>query len=333
MSRRVQLKTMVLAMLLLSGCRTGSARVTTITSASPSAVSARQSAGQLGGDRSPVMRIYGTKAKRWLSFDEMIDATSRADIVMIGEQHDDPVTHAFEVATVAAIGDRRKSTIVSMEMFERDVQDLVDQYLTGALNEVDFLASSRPWDRYATDYRPMLEIARVRGWRVVAANIPRRIASAVSKTGLTMLDTLNGSERSYAALSNECPHDRYFELFTESMGNHSAGNGPASAGDVEAARVITQRFYEAQCVKDEAMAESISRAFLNGGRRTPVVHVNGAFHSDYGLGTAERVKRRVPDAKLVIITAVPTADIASPDVAAYSSRGDFIVFTLRAGAQ
>ncbi len=323
---------MALTMILLAGCSAAPTRVTT----APTTSARGQAAGDAAGHTlavSPVIRIYDRQAKRWLSFDEMIDATSKADIVMIGEQHDDPVTHSFEVATIAAVGERRKGAIVSLEMFERDVQELLDRYLAGAISEADFLASSRPWDRYATDYRPMLEIARVRGWPVVAANVPRRTASAVSKTGLTMLDTLNSSERSFAALSNVCPHDRYFELFTESMGSHSAGSGPASAADVEASRVITQRFYEAQCVKDEAMGESIARAFINGGRRRPVVHVNGSFHSDYSLGTAARVKRRVPDAKLVIISAVPTANLAAPDLAQYNNRGDFIVFTLRAGAQ
>ena len=314
-------------LLTLAGCSTTASRVSTAPSMSADAESASR-ASIRRVTASPVIRIYSSQSKRWVTFDEMINATSKADVVMTGEQHDDPVTHSFEVATIAALGDRRGGAIVSMEMFERDVQPLLDEYLSGAISEKEFLDSSRPWDRYATDYRPIVEIARVRGWPVVAANIPRRIASAVSKNGLTLLDTLGSTERSFAANTNSCPHDRYFELFTESMGNHGAGDGPASAVDVAAARVITQKFYEAQCTKDEAMGEAIASALVNGGRRVPVLHVNGSFHSDYALGTAARFKRRAPDAKLMVITAVPTSDLASADLQKYNGRGDFIVFTL-----
>jgi uncharacterized iron-regulated protein len=93
------------------------------------------------------------------------------------------------------------------------------------------------------------------------------------------------------------------------------------------------RYYQAQCVKDETMAESIvqqrAAAALNG-RPPLIVHVNGAFHSDFGLGTASRVRRRLPDARVAIITMVPVADL---DTLALSDedrrRADYLVYTLR----
>ena len=36
-----------------------------------------------------------------------------------------------------------------------------------------------------TDYRPLVELARERGWLVVAANVPRRYASMVAAEGWT----------------------------------------------------------------------------------------------------------------------------------------------------
>ena len=58
---------------------------------------------------------------------------------------------------------------MTLEMFERDVQPLLDQYLAGNISEKNFLDGARPWDRYTTDYRPMVELARVHGWPVIAA--------------------------------------------------------------------------------------------------------------------------------------------------------------------
>lgn len=107
--------------------------------------------------------------------------------------------------------------IVSLEMFERDVQPLLDQYLAGTISEANFLAGSRPWDRYTTDYRPMVELARVHGWPVVASNIPRPLASGVSRRGLATFDTLNARDKRYVAREHNCPRDRYYDLFAEAM--------------------------------------------------------------------------------------------------------------------
>ena len=73
-----------------------------------------------------------------------------------GEQHDDPITHTLEAATLEGIGRRRGNVILAMEMFERDVQESLDHFGMGHLPEADFLKASRPWPRYATDYKPLI---------------------------------------------------------------------------------------------------------------------------------------------------------------------------------
>ena len=275
---------------------------------------------------SAAIRIYDTKATRFVSFDQLADAASKADVVFFGEQHDDPATHSAEAALLAAVGARRSDVVLTMEMFERDVQPLLDQYLVGTISEKNFLDGSRPWERYATDYRPMVELARVHGWPVIAGNVPRRMATAVSKKGLAALDTMSKTERSYSAARNECPKDAYYAKFVETMTGHSAGNGPASASDASAMSKMTDLFYEAQCIKDETMGESIATAMS----RFPgalMYQVDGAFHSDAHLGTAARVTRRVPGAKTLVLTGVPVADLQKADPKEHVSRADYVIFT------
>ncbi len=275
------------------------------------------------------LRIYDTKAASFVPFSRLARSAADVDVVFFGEQHDDPATHAAELAVLAAIGERRERVVVSMEMFERDVQPLLNQYLAGSISEADFTAGSRPWPKYTTDYRSLVELARVRGWPVIAANVPRRIASAVSRGGLAVLDTMNATERGYAARDNACPtgDDSYYKKFVETMTGHGAGGGPPSAADAEAARRITDRFYEAQCVKDEAMGESVANALARAGSGAVVFHVDGSFHSDYGLGTAERTRRRAPAAKTLVIKAVPLPDPMTANGSEYAAYGDFILFT------
>jgi uncharacterized iron-regulated protein len=275
---------------------------------------------------------------------QMVERLGRADVVFFGEQHDDPETHRAEAEVLDAIGRNGRPVVLSLEMFERDVQGVVDDYLAGRLSEKDFLARARPWDRYATDYRRLIELAKERHWPVVAANVPRSLASAIGRKGLAALDTLAPKDRSNAARENVCPKDDYHARFLESMQSHSPGAGPAtpatptavSAPPVPAAptvdslpTAVAERFYLAQCVKDDTMAESIVNARLAAPRDAIVVHFDGAFHSDYSQGTVARVKRRQPGWTLGVVSAVPVADPAVAPIITHSGKADFVIFTRR----
>jgi uncharacterized iron-regulated protein len=272
------------------------------------------------------MRVYDGVSGQPSSFDALVSTAARADVVFFGEQHDDPETHFAEFALLEAIGRVRPIVVVSLEMFERDVQPLLDDYLAGRVSEAEFLAKSRPWERYATDYRALVVLARARGWPVVAANVPRPIASAVGRKGLAALDTLPAASRAWAARDLSCPRDEYFRRFAETMSGHG---GPAAGADTAAANAMTWRFYEAQCVKDETMAESIANG-ASASKDAIVVHFNGSFHSDHGLGTAERVRRRMPGAKSVVVTALPVATLTAQPP---RGRADFVILTLRPPAK
>ena len=53
------------------------------------------------------------------------------------------------------------------------------------------------------------------------------------------------------------------------------------------------------------MAESIATAVERRTSSRRVVHYNGAFHSDFGLGTAERARRRLPGKRIVVVSMLP----------------------------
>jgi uncharacterized iron-regulated protein len=245
----------------------------------------------------------------------MLADLAGADAVFVGEQHDDPNTHRLELAILEGLARRGVPLIVSLEMFERDVQPSVDRYMAGDLAEPQFLKEARPWPRYATDYRPLVEFARSRKLRVIAANVPRRIASEVGKSGLGAIETLGG-DRPLAARELACPpRGTYFDRFAAAMGGHQ-GASP--------------NFYYAQCVKDETMGEAIADAFAKTTGRVTIVHVNGAFHSDFGEGAAESARRRMPGRRIAVVSVLPVADIDTIAPAAEDlKRGDFLLFTIK----
>jgi uncharacterized iron-regulated protein len=271
-------------------------------------------------------RVYDTQRGAFSDFEAMLADLVRADVVFVGEQHDDPNTHRLEQAMLDGLRRRRATVTVSFEMFERDVQNVVDRYLSGAITEAQFLQEARPWPRYATDYRALVELAKKEGWAVIAANVPRRLASEVAKSGQSALDRLTPEDRALIAREFQCPQDAYFERFAKAMTGHSPGT--AATADQ---RATTDRYYWSQCMKDETMAESIAAAVSHRGANAgPVVHFTGAFHSDFGTGTAERTRRRLEGRRVVVISVMPVTDVdtlapAGDDL----RRADFLVYTTR----
>jgi uncharacterized iron-regulated protein len=272
-------------------------------------------------------RIVSPATRTDVTQTQLLDRVSRADVVFFGEQHDDPETHRAEFETLEAIGRLGRPVVLSLEMFERDVQPQLNDYLAGRISESDFLAHSRPWPRYATDYRRLVELARANHWPVIAADVPRPLAAAVGRKGLAALDTLTSAERLYAARENSCPIDDYHARFMDSMHSHGTGSGGKAEPGDSLPTAMAERFYLAQCVKDETMAESIVKAKLAAPRNAIVVHFNGAFHSDYAQGTVERVRRREPSWDIVVISAVPVPDPRIAPIAPQGGVGDFVIFT------
>jgi uncharacterized iron-regulated protein len=276
----------------------------------------------------PGVRVMEVSSGQDLAFNALVRRVAGADVVFVGEQHDDPETHRVEFGLLDAIGRTGRPVILSLEMFERDAQQVLNDYLAGRVSEADFLAKSRPWDRYITDYRPMVELAKSKGWPVVASNVPRPLASAVGRKGLAALDTLTPAERGWAARDIQCPDDAYRARFMETMRGHGPGGAAPAPGDTLPTTVAT-RFYLAQCIKDETMAESIVEARNRGPAGALIVHYDGAFHSDYRMGTVDRVVRRAPNVRVAVLTAVPVADQVTASLTDHAGRADYIIFTKR----
>jgi uncharacterized iron-regulated protein len=271
-------------------------------------------------------RVYDTQRKTFTDFESMLADLVRADVVFVGEQHNDPNTHALELAVLEGLLRRRAAVGVALEMFERDVQGAVDQYVTGVSTEEQFLAASRPWPRYATDYRPIVELAKTHHLAVTASNVPRRIATDVSKNGMSTIEGL-GDDRGLAARDLQCATSGdYYNRFIKQMGEHPPSGEPKA----KETQAKNDRFYLAQCVKDETMAESVAEAFRNAPvPRATIVHFNGSFHTNYGEGTAERTRRRLPGRRVAVISMIPVEDIdtVAPDQDDLK-QADYLVFTV-----
>lgn len=261
------------------------------------------------GSLGPAWRAVATDGERTVDLDGMADAMAGVDVVFLGELHDSDTVHLLQLGLTERLLERRGTLAVSLEMFERDAQDQVNLYLSGAIGEARFLGHSRPWKNYDRHYRPVVELARRAGLPVIAANCYRPLATRVANEGLgavlgdpwgaTWVDTRPGP---------------YKEKFAAAMGDHAQDAGSA-----------LENFYAAQCLKDDTMAESIARFLERAGPDPPlVVHWCGRFHSDAYLGTVERLLARRPDLQVAVVTSVSTGRVGRALEDGERAAADFV---------
>jgi uncharacterized iron-regulated protein len=244
-------------------------------------------------------RIVATSSGEDVALTAVARDLASADVVALGELHRTPAVHRTHHALLAALHQRRPDLVIAMEMFERDVQTLLLQYLTGMIDEATFLAGARPWPDYARDYRPVVEFAKANGLVVLAANAPKPLVSRVAKQGR---DAVAGEPHVARTATPPPPAER--AAFDEAMRGHPGVSAESIA-----------RMYEAQCLRDDTMAETITDHLAErakAGGRPLVVLICGRHHSDHGRGAVARILARRPDLDVRVLSAETMADVAGP---------------------
>ena len=289
-------------------------------------------------------RVYDGKG-RARSFAEILAAMDKADAMLVGETHDDVVGHGVEAQIFIRAGERFGATgdaptrpvVLSLEMFERDVQYVLDEYLADLITEDQFLKSARPWERYATDYRLMVEFARAHGLSVVAANAPRRYVNRVSRLGASSLGALSDEAMAFLPplpypMASEKYTAQWNALMAEMMGPPEGSSDSAAAGRPAGPQHDFSKALEAQALWDAAMGHGVAAA-LSDHPGALVVHYAGSFHVERDTGIPERVPEYRPGTRVVTVVLQPAADVDAWDKEAYDGLGDFVVLTLRPGEE
>ena len=271
---------------------------------------------------------------RWgntVSLPSVVQAVAADEVLLVGEEHDDMVGHRLEARLLDALADELsrpatgRTLVVSLEMFERDVQYILDEYLAGLISEDHFLRSSRPWDHYGSRYRPLVEAARLRGLPVVAANAPRRYVSRVTEHGPESLMELSDEGRRFLPpLPYPGPSTLYREQWDAIMAEAMAGY----EGEEGRGYSVNPNAIQSQALWDASMGHAVTQALvehLNGF----VVHFAGSFHVERGTGIPERIQDYRPGTRVstVVMTKVDDVEAWSPDD--HGPLGDFVILTLR----
>ena len=252
------------------------------------------------------------------TIEDVMKSLDNADVVFLGEFHDDSIAHAlqFEIfkRAIDEYGAKRRVTL-SLEMFERDVQTVLNEYLAGQISENHFLLSSRPWPRYKDDYRPLVELAKEKKLEVVAANAPRRYVNMVSRNGR---DSVNGLSKLAKSWLAPLPYAEASEAYSKKFKALMGSSAEASMG--------LDKILSSQSLWDATMAHSVAES-LKKNKGSLVVHLNGGFHTEMRLGTVEHFLKYRKKGRAVVVTMRYEDDFKKFDAAKHTDAGDFVILT------
>lgn len=247
---------------------------------------------------------FFTQNGKRTSYRKLLRKSKKADIVLFGEYHNNPIAHWLEVKLTKDLLGKR-SLILGAEMFERDNQDALDGYLQGTIDQKGLDTLARLWKNYKTDYKPWVDLAKREKLPIVATNIPRKYANLVYKKGLQALDTLPSAERKWI-VSLPFPYDGNLSQYEKmkKMARHNSENLPM-----------------AQAIKDATMAESIETHYKKG---SLFLHLNGSYHSDFFQGIYWYLRKRNPNLKILTISTLSQSSLKKLSSEAYG-QADFIL--------
>jgi uncharacterized iron-regulated protein len=249
----------------------------------------------LSKDKEPeAFKLFDSKGKE-INYDKMLADIAQNDILLFGEYHDNPICHWLQYqVTQDLISLKEKKVQLGFEMFERDVQIVVDEYVSGIIKEDKFMSDSRPWKNYKTDYKPLVQLAVEHNLKVSATNVPRRYASLVFAKGFDALDSLSNQTKAHfppLPILYDADLSGYKAMLNNPMGGHSNPNLP-----------------KAQAIKDACMAWFILQD------RTEnhlFIHYNGSYHSDNYEGICWYLNQYQPKVRLKTIGMVEQENLKS----------------------
>ena len=266
----------------------------------------------------PATRAYATPRQVEL-------AATRADIVLLGEKHDNRDHHLLQARLVRAMIRRGRRPAIVFEMISEDRQPSVDRWLSHHPGDAAGLGGAVGWDASGwppwETYRPIAEAALDAALPVRAGNMPGGLTKKISRTGLSALDPVR---RTRLGLDDP-PSQQLAARLRRDLFDAHCGLMP---------EISMNPLVDVQRTRDAVIADNIATALALAGTDSAVL-IAGAGHTRSDHGVPKYLARLAPGRSIVTITFAEVADDdATPD--AYADRddgalpADFIWFTPRA---
>ena len=217
------------------------------------------------------------------AFSQLLEELDGPRVIFVGESHDQIEHHRIQVSLLQNSVAQGKEIAIGMEMFEKSNQPILDRWSQGFMAEDEFLKETN-WDlTWRMDYnlyKGILDEAKKHRLKLIGLNVQRDLVRKVAEQGIEGLSLEDRVRLPEMDLSDRA-HRAYIRSVYK---DHQEG----SARDFE-------RFYQAQCLWDEGMAETLSEFLRLPENREKVVFVfAGSGHVIFDFGIPKRFFRRTP---------------------------------------
>lgn len=236
--------------------------------------------------RAPPERIVETSTGRTIDRAELLAALRGADVVLLGELHDDPLHHRRRGELIAALG---PGAAVVAEHLTRGRSVAPQGPLPAALADAGFDARAWEWPLH----EPLFAAVRDAGLPLSGGNLPADAVRRVAREG----EAAWPSELAAALRAAPLDEAAQAALDADLLDSH--------CGHLPPARVPAMR--AAQRARDAAMAQAL---LASGGRPAVLVAGNGHVRSDYGVPRVLASLR--PGLRQVSVAFVENAAAADP---------------------
>ncbi len=185
-------------------------------------------------------RILRVKDKKTISWNEMTQEIKDKKIILIGEQHNVPKHHKYEMRIIEALYELHIPIAIGLEMFSANDQKVLDDWVGGNLSLNQFLpVYSKNWAEPWSLYRDIFLFAKDKKIPLIGLNVPIGIPEKVAREGFK---ALSQEEIRRLPPGIKCDVDEtYMDFIKRVYSGHQSG------------REFTN-FCEAQMVWDNAMA-------------------------------------------------------------------------------
>lgn len=265
----------------------------------------------------PDNQIYDGTTLRLKSLEEALSQVGPGSILIISELHDNPSHHQHQMEVLQHLKKGfHKGLSLGMEFFDYTKQDIVNDFLSGKIQDNEFLPSIEwggiPWSYY----RPLVLFPPGAGGTTLALNAPKGITAKVKRTGV---ESLTADEIALLPPNWSLGNKNYFERFRETIlrGGHSIPQESIA------------RYFEAQSIWDETMAwRAVS--YMEKFPQQILIILVGDFHAAYGGGLPDKIRNRGWTQTLVI-SQVAISEMEESEIeqtmmphARYGSRAEYI---------
>ena len=201
--------------------------------------------------------------KKTISNSEIIKYMSGQQVVLLGEHHDNPDHHRWQLQVIAGLYALRQDIAIGFEMFPREVQPVLDKWVAGELSEEQFLSQANwrgNWNFDPALYLPLFNFARLNHIPMIALNVNRSLFVEVQQKGWDAIP----SERREGITNPATPDRAYLEMLASSFVQHHPGPKGHKQKELDQfspeEKRAFKRFVEGQQLWDRAMAQAMANA-------------------------------------------------------------------------